>query len=103
MNKLREKDFVKVPPGGTFDPYQHIDDQGFFSAHELSPEAFRAARQVSRPIHIFHNKRRHRCVAWPPSRETASDQKLGSMFEMVPNVEIRSNEIEITVVAGSAS
>jgi hypothetical protein len=41
MNTLRAKDFVKVPSGGTFDPYQNVDGYGFFSAHQLSAENFK--------------------------------------------------------------
>jgi hypothetical protein len=40
MNRLREKDFVQVPPGGKFDPYQNIDDHGFFRSTQLWPPTF---------------------------------------------------------------
>ena len=41
MNTLRAEDFAKVPPGGSFDPYQQVDGYGFFAAHQLDPHNFR--------------------------------------------------------------
>ncbi len=96
MNALREKDFMKVPPGGQFDPYQHIDEYGFFSAHMLSADAFRAAGKYR--IRFVYSTRSRFIDSWRgPTDETHSE--IRTLFEQVPKVEIKSNEIEITVVA----
>ena len=40
MNALRKEEFVSVPPGGAFDPYQHNDHFGFFRSYYLSARSF---------------------------------------------------------------
>jgi hypothetical protein len=98
MNTLREQDFVKVPPGGTFDPYQHIDSYGFFGA-SLSPKIFNDAGTYR--IRFVYSSNCDDIRAWGGDRreEVAGDERLLALFAQVPKVEVRSNEFKVLVVA----
>jgi hypothetical protein len=98
MNTLREQDFVKVAAGGEFDPYQHIDSGGFFSAHQLDPGNFAAAGKYR--IRFIYSTDCETIAKWGgDGRDSvAANEKLVGMFRQVPKVEIRSNEIQVTVV-----
>jgi len=99
MNPLREKDFVRVPPGGKFDPYQRIDDEGFFSSIQLCPRTFSSTgRYRVRFVYCTRNGDIRDWGGW----KVASDAKILSMFERVPKVEVNSNEIAITVVVADS-
>jgi hypothetical protein len=98
MNTLREKDFVKVPPGSEFDPYQHIDEGGFFSAHQLDACTFRSAGEFR--IQFVYCTANDSITKWGGDGRSwvAADEKLVGLFKKVPKVEVRSNEIKVTVV-----
>jgi hypothetical protein len=93
MNNLREKDFVKVPPGKAFEPYQKMDEQGFFSSIQLDETTFRKAGDYR--IRFFYSTKNHAIAKWMGD---AKDEKIVGMFKRVPKVEIRSNEIKVTIV-----
>ena len=95
-NRLREEDFVRVPPEGEFDPYQPIDDQGFFSAHELSADTFRAAGTYR--IRFFYSSVSSDIAEWRGGR-LATNKTIAAVFKQVPKVAVKSNEIQVTVVA----
>jgi hypothetical protein len=99
-NELREKDFVKVPPGGTFDPYQEIDEGGFFLSCQLTASAFRTAGEYR--IRFVYSTKYDDIIAWVGDgvATAAEYKKLLGMFRQVPKVEIRSNEIKIRIVKG---
>jgi hypothetical protein len=93
MNALREKDFVKVPPGKALDPYRRIDQYGFFSAHQLDQRTFRTACEYR--IRFVYSTKSDTIAQW---RGKAADEKIAGMFKQVPKVEVRSNEIKVCVV-----
>jgi hypothetical protein len=99
MNTLRGKDFAKVPPGGTFDPYQRIDDYGFFSAHQLSPDTFREAGVYR--IRLVYSTKNDDIGAWggDGGRRVAANEEIMNLFKQVPKTEVRSNEFALTVIA----
>jgi len=99
INTLRIKDFAKVPPGGTFDPYQRIDDYGFFSAHQLSPDTFREPGVYR--LRFVYCTASHVIGAWAGDggRAVAADKEIVNLFKQVPKVEVRSNEFVLTVAA----
>ena len=94
MNELREKDFVKVPPGGAFDPYQSIDDHGFSpNVQQLHPGNFRAAGEYR--LRFVYSTRSDKMGEWFGD---VTNAKLAHLFRQVPKVEVRSNELKVTVV-----
>ena len=53
MNSIRDKDFVKVPRGGKFDPYKRIDEYGFFGSSQITP-GFPGGGRVPDQIRLLH-------------------------------------------------
>ncbi len=98
-NTIRVKDFAKVPPGGTFDPYQNIDLFGFFPAYQLSAETFREAGVYR--LRFVYSTKNYDIGAWAGDggRAVAADEQIMNLFKRVPKVEVRSNEFELTVTA----
>ncbi len=98
MNPLRGEDFVKVAPGATFNPYRSIDDHGFFSAHQLDPHTFRTAGEYR--IRFVYSTQSDTITEWAGDGRAAvaANEKLVGMFRQVPKVEVRSNEIKVTIV-----
>jgi hypothetical protein len=98
MNTLREKDFDKVPPGGAFNPFQHIDEYGFFSAYEIDPRTFRTAGEYS--IRFVYSTKSDTIAEWGGDHRdrVAADQRLVGLFRQVPKVEVKSKEIKVSVV-----
>lgn len=99
MNTLRAKDFAKVPPGGAFDPYLHIDGYGYFSAHQLDSHNFREPGVYR--IRFVYSAKSDDIGAWggDGGRAVAANDELVGMFKQVPKVEARSDEFTLTVVA----
>ncbi|OAI54779.1 hypothetical protein AYO44_14200 [Planctomycetaceae bacterium SCGC AG-212-F19] len=99
-NTLREKDFVKVRPGGTFDPYQRVDEYGFFSAHQLDPDNFKLLGKYR--IRFGYSTKSEDLAAWAGDGgpAVAANDRIVAMFKGVSKVEVMSNELMITVVEG---
>jgi hypothetical protein len=95
-NALRARDFVKVPRGGKFDPYQTIDDQGFFPAHDICPETFSAPGTYH--VRFVYSTRNGDIRDWGGGA-VQSNAMILAKFKRVPKVDVKSNEIAITVVA----
>jgi len=100
LTPLREKDFVKVGPGETFNPYRSVDDGGFFTAHEIRPETFRNPGIYS--IRFYYSTatpdktRFYGSEIW--SRNGGSTPSaIASLLGKVPEVELVSNEIRIEI------
>lgn len=99
MNPLREKDFVKVPSGGSFDPHQRIDGYGFFGLSEFSPHTLSAVGEYR--IRFVYDTTNTDILEWAgDGRWSATmDPKLVALFEHVPKLKVVSNELKVTVVA----
>lgn len=99
MNGLGAEDFVKVPPGESFDPYQHTDGHGFFSAEQLEPENFRQPGVYR--IRFIYSAKSDDLGAWGRGGGESSEvnTEIVKMFQLVPKVEVRSDEFALTVVA----
>ncbi len=102
MNTLREKDFVKVGPGKSFDPYQRVDDHGFFGSHQLRPENFAAPGDYRVRFH-------YATVAEKAPRgngfgdgfrkgQEAEEARVKALLDRVPRVKVESNQITVRVV-----
>jgi hypothetical protein len=98
MNTLREKDFVKLPPSCAFDPYQRIDNSGFFAAHQLAPSTFRTAGEYR--IRFVYSTKGEAIGKWVGDglNQAAANEKLIGLLKQVPKVEVWSDEIKVTVV-----
>ncbi|HEY1190530.1 MAG TPA: hypothetical protein VGE74_23050 [Gemmata sp.] len=99
MNPLLAKDFVKVPAGKAFDPYQRTDQHGFFSARQLSPQTFRELGKYR--IRFVYSTKSDDIGNWGGDgrRNVVTDKALVDLLKQVPKVEIRSDEFTLTVVA----
>ncbi len=100
-NGLRENDFVKVPPGGTFDPHDH--GHGVVPAIQLHPSTFGKAQEYR--IRFVYSTKSDNIVEWRGDdwNRLAADEKLKvvDMLRRVPKVEVTSNVIKLTVVEAS--
>ena len=98
MNTLRAKDFVKVAPGESFNPYKSVDGYGFFGAHQL------LARNFSQPgeyrIRFVYSSASDEIAKWGgDGREFVGENaELVGLFKQVPKTEVRSEEFVVTVV-----
>jgi hypothetical protein len=93
MNPLREKDFVKVPPRGRFDPYRRVDDFGFFGAHQLRAETF--AVPGTYRIRFVYSTAEADIRKWVSH---GRDPRLVWLFARVPRTTVTSNEIVVEVL-----
>jgi formylglycine-generating enzyme required for sulfatase activity len=89
MNLLRQQDFVRVASGGTFDPYQQIDN-GFFPSHLISPDHFSALGEYR--IRFVYSTDCEPIGGW------LGNEKLNPLLRQVPKMKVVSNEIKITVI-----
>jgi len=103
MNTLREKDFVRVAPGKSFDPFGRIDDGGFFGCHQLRAENFAAPGD-------YRLRFRYATVAEKEARgnwfgdgfrkgQEAEEARVNALLDRVPRVTVESNTITVRVVA----
>jgi hypothetical protein len=95
MNALREKDFAKVPRGGTFNPYSTIDEYGFFSAHQLSPEFFKRVGKYR--LRFVYSTEESDITKWYGH---VSQPNLVAMFRQIPKTTVKSNEVIVEIVPG---
>ena len=98
MNTLREKDFVHLGPGDSFDPFQDIDGSGFFSAYQLNDRTFRAAGEYR--VRFVYSTNSTSIDQWAGDQlgSMSDNEKLVGLFKQVPKLEVKSNEIRVTVV-----
>lgn len=99
LNPLRVKDFVTVPPNGLFDPFQAIDQNGFFTAFEATQkETFRNPGVYTIQFHYATTSGNINAYVgndyWHRTTDTAIQKQL---FEQVPKLELASNIIKITM------
>jgi hypothetical protein len=105
MNSIREKDFVKVPPGDKFDPYQTIDEQGFFGSSQITAESFQAPGKYR--IRFIYSTDQTDAKYWLGDSlgtrsemltSGSSDEAIVKLLAQVPKTTVSSNEITIQVV-----
>lgn len=102
MNTLREKDFVKVAPGKSFDPYQRTDDYGFFGSHQLRPENFAAAGEYRIRFHYATVAEKEPRGNWLGDGfrkgQEVEEARVKALLDRVPRVKVESNQITVRVV-----
>ena len=96
--KLREADFVRVAPGGVFDPYQHADRDGSSLAQQLRPWFFATPGEYR--IRFVYSTSSNSVDEWYCDAEApaAARNRLLDMLRRVPKVKVRSNEVKVTVL-----
>jgi hypothetical protein len=105
MNAIRDKDFVKVPGGGKFDPYQKIDGFGFFGTSLISPATFRTEGEYR--IRFVYSTDKAEPKFWLgdvngdvgemlPTR--GMSENVVKLLANVPKTTVSSNEITVKVV-----
>jgi hypothetical protein len=105
MNAIREKDFVKVPRGGKFNPYQKIDEYGFFGTSLITPAIFRAEGEYRIRFVYSTDKAEPKFWLGDANGDVAEILNTGSANEnvvkllaKVPKTRVSSNEITVKVV-----
>lgn len=105
MNAIREKDFVKVPRGGKFDPYQKIDEGGFFGTSLITPATFGAEGEYR--IRFVYSTEKAEPKFWLGDANGEVAEMLGAggakenvvkLLAKVPKTTVSSNEITVKVV-----
>ena len=100
MNSLRLQDFKLIQPGQEFNPYESIDDYGFFTDYTTTnTETFKNPGVYKIKFHYSTNSQDiNQFIGDKPFRSDPTDSlRLDSMFRAVPRVELTSNEIVIKV------
>jgi hypothetical protein len=105
MNAIREKDFVKVRPGGKFNPYQKIDDLGFFGTSLITPATFQAEGEYR--IRFVYSTDRADPKFWVGDvhgnvsemlNAGTTNENVVKLLAKVPKTTVSSNEITVKVV-----
>ena len=99
MNTLRMKDFVKVAPDKSFDPYAPVDNYGFFSAHQLSKGTFSQPGEYR--VRFVYSTASEDIAKWGGDGRAAvaDNAELVALFKQVPKTEVRSDEFIVNVEA----
>ncbi len=100
MNTLRVADFKLVKVGQKFNPYESVDDYGFFTDNTTTDiKTFKNPGVYKIKFHYSTNAQNiSDFIGDKPFRMDNSDSlKISSFFKKVPKVDITSNEIEIIV------
>ena len=94
INPLMKEDFKLVKSGEEFNPYKSVDDYGFFGSNEIGrKENFQTPGKYKITFHYS-------------TKSTKLDDYLGDgdenkelreLFDKMPNVQLRSNTIEIEI------
>ena len=100
MNTLRLHDFKLIHAGQEFNPYESIDDYGFFTDYTTTDkETFKNPGVYKIKFHYSTNSQDiNQFMGDKPFRNDPSDSlRLDSLFRTVLRVELTSNEIIIKV------
>jgi len=95
-NPLREKEFVTVPGGGTFNPYQLTDEVAFYGPIDLSPDTFRVAGEYR--VRFFYSTDSADLNEWLGDGPIMTSQHLTWLVNAVPKATISSDEFVVSVV-----
>jgi hypothetical protein len=96
-NPLRAKDFVTIKPGASFDPYQKIDEYGFFGAHQLSPHNFTKPGKYRIRFHYSTEAPQPKLFGARPASDRPLPAEIMKLLERVPKVTLTSNEVVVEV------
>lgn len=99
MNTLRPTDFRLVKAGAKFNPYEKIDEYGFFTDYmTTNSETFKNPGVYKIQFHYSTNAEdvKEFIGDRPIQQDDTKNQKLASLLRQVPKVDIVSNKIEIT-------
>jgi hypothetical protein len=97
MNTIREKDFVKVPRGGKFNPYQKIDEYGFFGTSLIVPATFQAEGEYR--IRFVYSTDNADPKSWLGDvGGNVTEMQVAKLLANVPKTTASSNEITVKVV-----
>ena len=95
VNPLRAEDFVLVKSGGIFDPYQSVDDYGFFTSFQMSRKA--NFNEAGIYIITFHYSTLAESLNDYAAYES-NFKELQAKFERVPKIQLRSNTLTIEII-----
>jgi hypothetical protein len=98
MNILEEDDFVKVPAGGTFNPFQVGDHHRICWNNVLSGDMF--SREGQYRVRFVYSTLAHDFSEWEgvgPSIDPRTRIKLERLLAQVPKTTVTSNEIVVEV------
>lgn len=98
MNPLRIEDFVLVKNGEGFNPYQSIDQYGFFTDNHITrTETFKNSGIYKLRFHYSTKSDEISKFLFDPRYRSsnADSLKIALLFDKVPKVDIVSNEIEL--------
>jgi len=98
MNALREADFVKVEPKGSFDPYRGPDGTMFFGAHQLTAFSFRKPGPYT--IRFVYSTESEKPEQW--LGDGRLDSRLTELCEQVSRATLRSNVVRVTILPKGA-
>ncbi|RZK09578.1 MAG: hypothetical protein EOO46_13445 [Flavobacterium sp.] len=100
MNTLKPQDFVLIKAGAKFNPYMSLNEYGFFTDHTVTnSQTFQTPGVYRIQFHYSTNSQKLDDFMGdrPLQQDKAKRQKLVSLLQRVPKVDIVSNEIEITI------
>jgi hypothetical protein len=93
---LRGEDFVKVPPGGIFNPYERSNGDTA-GGHELMAESFVEGAEYR--IRFVYSTANQDIREWMGAGDSSEDRlRLKSLFSRVPKITVVSNEITVRAV-----
>ena len=98
MNSLRVEDFVKVPPGGGFDPTRGVWGSGWLTP-DHKPAAGFSVPGVYR-VRFVYSAKCDDIGQWNGFLNSATvGDEVAARFGREPKVEVRSDEFVVTVLA----
>ncbi len=100
-NPIREKDIVRVKAGAVFDPFQRVDDGGFFSAHQIRADNF-AAEGVYKIRFHYSTAEKSNSRFNGGLEGGLLTPAVSKKLDGVPRVAATSNEITVRVVKPKA-
>ncbi|MFZ2276733.1 MAG: hypothetical protein WAW39_02995 [Prosthecobacter sp.] len=96
MNPLKPADFVKVPAGSSFNPY----DKGFFGSYQL--ERIKELPPGTYILRFYYETSTKAVQDYLGGSPFVSSQvvspEIQKLFESVPDMHIKSNDLKITVL-----
>lgn len=98
VNPLRIAEYRLVKAGESFDPYEQIDDKGFWRDHSISDKkTFRNPGVYRIQFHYSTNSTdiRRFLGSWDKNPDTP---RLKQLFEKLPRIDLSSNVLEINII-----